>query len=338
MVEESLKAKWEKIVVEQTEGPYVDLNGQRQTAARKKSQAVLEDCYTHFLGLFGPPNSAERIDDDLKTNLVLDFTHCRPGAAVNCIQEISGWMGIIPCSKNIEGSPAQLARFQLYSGYQICQIVKTALPRGLRASYDAIAKTEFECDPKNLIKDLEKAREEHASKKSEMQSLLRTTLEKEIREEYRIPRKERGAANNNNKKTGGGGAAGGRNNSARSSQQKGCERCKKWRPDSDAYKTHATGQCRAFNHDGSRKDGFRMRNSEEGEVPKSHRKRYQNRISAADKESEQEREMQALKKYKKKYEKLSRKFAGRKERKRRARRHRYHSSDEDSASLSSMSY
>ena len=98
----------------------MDLDGVRQTAARKKSAAVLKDCYTHFLGLFGPPNSAERIDDDLKTNLVLDFAHCRPGAAVNRIQEISGWLGLMPCLKNVEGSPAQMTRFTSYNGYQLC--------------------------------------------------------------------------------------------------------------------------------------------------------------------------------------------------------------------------
>ena len=44
LVEESLQTKWQEIVTEQTEGPYVDLDGVRQTAARKKSAAVLKDC------------------------------------------------------------------------------------------------------------------------------------------------------------------------------------------------------------------------------------------------------------------------------------------------------
>ena len=48
LVEESLKTKWQDIVTEQTDGPYVDLNGQSQTGPRKKSATVLEDCYTHF--------------------------------------------------------------------------------------------------------------------------------------------------------------------------------------------------------------------------------------------------------------------------------------------------
>ena len=206
--------------------------------------------------------------------------------------------------------------------------------RPLRASYDAIANTEFECDPKKVIKDLEKANEERTSKKSEMQSLVQSTLAQELGDEYHIPRKDRNATKNNNK-SGGRGAAGGGNPPARASKKE-CALCKKNRPNSQAYKTHATGQCRAFNPDGSRKDGFRMRESEEGEVPNSYRKRYQNRISKADKESEQEREMQALKKYKKKYEKLSRKYANRKDKRRRRRRN--DDSSDDSASLSSMSY
>ena len=342
LIDEPTKVKWEETVTEITSGPHVDLDGVRQTAGRKMDMACLKDCYTHFLGHYGPPNSAERVDEAFSSNLTLDFVHCRPGAAVNRIQRVSGWLGIMPCLKNVEGAPAHLERMKPYSDYRLCQIVKNALIRPLRASYDAIANTEFECDPKKLIKDLEKAWEDSKSKKIEMKSLIRSTLAQELGDEYRIPRKNQrnGKETGKNNKAGGGGAAGDRNkSSARTSTKRECDRCKKFRPaGSKAYQTHNTADCKAFNADGTRKEGFTIYRREEGEVSNNYRKRYQNRISKAEKQSEIYEAERAAKKYKKKYEKLQRKYANRREERGRRRRRRQDDSSASSASLSSMSY
>ena len=228
----------------------------------------------------------------------------------------------------------QLDRLKPLNGYEICKIVKGALTRGLRASYDAIADSEFECDPKNLIKDLEKAHELRASKRSEMKTLIQKTLAQEISGEYRIPQKNGGANKNKNKdKSGGRGAAGGDKPPGRPSQKE-CDRCKKWKPGNLAYKTHNSGQCRVFNADGTRKDnGFSQR--EEGEVPNNYRKRYQNRISNGGKDDTQmDREYRALNKKYKKYKKRARKYANRK---RSRNNRRYESSSDSSDSYSSMS-
>ena len=254
---------------------------------------------------------------------------------------MSKWLGIMPCLKNVEGAPSQLERMKSWSDYRLCQIVKNALIRPLRASYDAIANTEFECDPKRLIKDLEKAWEDSKAKKNEMKSLVRSTLAQELGDEYRIPRKnQRNGKETGKNKSGGCGAAGDRNqSSAGASSKRECERCKKYRPaGSKAYQTHNTADCKAFNADGTRKEGFTIYRREEGEVPNNYRKRYQNHISKAEKQSEIYEAERAAKKYKKKYEKLQRKYANRREERGRRRRRHQDDSSVSSASVSSMSY
>ena len=62
LINEPTKVKWDEMVTEQTVGPYVDLDGVRHTTGRKMDMACLQDCHTHFLGHYGPPNSAERVD------------------------------------------------------------------------------------------------------------------------------------------------------------------------------------------------------------------------------------------------------------------------------------
>jgi len=250
---------------------------------------------------------------------------------VNRFQTLSGYLAVMPCLKNRPDSPAELPRFKPYNGYELCKLIKQGLTRPLKASYDAIAKKEFECDLKNLIKDLEKAHEERNAKKAKMQKMIRSTLEQETGGEYRIPQKDRAANNkrNNNNKAGGGGAAGGKNKPSACGSQKECERCAKWRPDSMAKMTHTTEQCRAYNADGSRKNGFNMR--EDDEVRNNYRKRYNNHISNNKGNDELARKIEKLEQQAKKWEKRAR----RADRRKKGRGRRYYS---DSDSASDMSF
>ena len=335
MLGSRLKLVWEKICVEQCDEICKDLNGKPLQKARGRTLSALEPCYTKFTGHFGPPDSYERTSVNMRTNLTINFDRASPAAVVNRFDRMSGYLATMPCLKNLDDSPDEMPRGRKMNGYELCETVKASLTRELRASYDSIAQTEFECDKKQLVKDLEKAWEERNAQKAVMQKMIQRNLE-EITGEYRIPKKER-AANKRNNNAGGSGTAGGDKPPARSSGKE-CARCAKWRPDSKAKLTHTTEQCRAFNADGSRKDGYRMR--EEGEVSGNYRKRYNNRISKGGEDrkmqSSKDREIHELKKKARKWEKRAR--HEQKKRGRGARRSRRHDDDSSSQSFSSMSY
>ena len=329
-----LKLVWEKACIEQCDEICKDLDGKPLQQKRGRTLSALEPCYTKFLCDFGPPDSFERTSVNMRTNIMINFDRTSPSAVVNRFDRMSGYLETMPCLKNLDDSPDDMPRGRKMNGYELCEAIKGSLTRELRASYDSIAQTEFECDKKQLVKDLEKAWEERNAQKAVMQKMIQRNLE-EITGEYRIPKKDR-AANKNNNKAGGSGTAGGDKPPARGSGKE-CERCAKWRPNSKAKLTHSTGQCRAFNADGSRKDGYRMR--EEGEVSGSYRKRYSNHISKGGEDrkmqSSKDREIHELKQKARKWEKRAR--HEHKKRGRSYRRSRRYDDDSSSRSFSSMS-
>ena len=77
MVSNELRKKWEIIVARECDSPnYVNLNGKRQAIKRGRSVASVEPCYTHFLRLFGPQDSAERQKNYIQQLLRLIFEFC----------------------------------------------------------------------------------------------------------------------------------------------------------------------------------------------------------------------------------------------------------------------
>ena len=335
LVSDDLRKKWEIIVARECDSPnYVDLDGKRQAIKRGRSVASVVPCYTHFLRLFGPQDSAERQKNYIQQLLRLIFDICNVEQAFFRVAEMNGYIKWLPCLKNEENSPAEMERILPLNGFELCGALVRSLPRSIETAY-TVAGPRFECNVANLCRKIEDIVDNQKTKQAEVKAIVHsmgiTT------EDGRIPKKSARSNNNNNhvKKQGGGGPAKGDRKSAGGTRVV-CAYCDKWKPNGNAKYTHTTEQCNTFNADGSRKKRAPREPKEEGEVARSRSGRYNNRIRGARSQEfqELERELKRTKYHLKKFQKREKKRKS-KSRRGRARSPSY-SSGSDSAS--DMSY
>ena len=335
MCGDDLQTKWEAIVARECESSdYIDLDGQKRTEPRGRTMKGLQACYVKFLRLFGPEDSAERLKDYLLHHVTLNFHTVTVEQGVFRMQELNGYLKWLPSLRNIEGSPKEMVRIKPLAGFELCSLIKHALPRGLRASYETVTKARFESDIDALRKQLFNCQEDMATKQAEVKAIVHGMGLGD-----RIPKKDRrNNTQSNNKKQSGGGSAGAGNRKP-AGTRKECERCAKWKPNSMAKTTHWTKDCKTFNADGSRKKPEMRKAREDGEVADGsrYRGRYNNRISRADQDEirdykrELKRERARSKKWAKRAHKLNKRS------RRRGGKSYDFSSDSDSDSGSSMS-
>ena len=312
----------------------MDLNGKRQATRRGRSVSSVEACYTHFLRLFGPQDSAERQKNYIQQLLRLIFETVKVEQAFFRVAEMNSYIKWLPCLKNEENSPDEMTRILPLNGFELCNALVRLLPRAVETAY-TVAGPRFECNVANLRRKVEDIVDNQKTKKDEVKAIVHsmgiTT------EDGRIPKK--GGRNNNNnnhgKKQSGSGSAKDGQKSAGGARN-ACAYCSKWKPNGNAKYTHTTEQCNTFNADGTHKKRAPREPKEEGEVTRSRSGRYHNRIRQGQGQEFQEieRELKRAKYHLKKYQKRERKRRH-KSRRGRARSPSY-SSDSDSAS--DMSY
>ena len=337
MVSDELRKKWEIIVDRECDSPnFVDFDGKRQTAKRGRSLESLEACYTHFLRLFGPQDSAERQKNYLQQLLRLCFDIASVEQCFFRVGEVNQYIKWMPSLKNEEGSPDEMPRIAPLNGFELCSALVRMLPRPIETAY-TVAGPRFECNVVELRKKIEDVVDNQKTKSAEVKAIVHSMGI--ATDDGRIPKKDRRASSNNssnnknhNKQNGRGSGKG--DQKSASGGAKPCAHCSKWKPNSDAKYTHTTDQCNTFNADGSRKKRAQREPKEEGEVSRNRNGRYNNRLQKdqGNDSAELERQLKRAKYHVKKWKKRARKRAHK------SRRQRAYSSSSSSNSASDMSF
>jgi len=113
MVSDNLRKKWEIIVARECDSPdFVNLDRKRQTVKRGRNLKSLEACYTHFLRLFGPQDSAERQKNYLQQLLWLSFDITNVGQCFFRVSEMNQCITWMPSLKNEENLPDEMPRIE----------------------------------------------------------------------------------------------------------------------------------------------------------------------------------------------------------------------------------
>ena len=120
----------------QLEG-YVAKDGVGKTGACRMKSTSMKWCIRTWLRKVFPANSAERQQQYLQGQITW-VLKVPIGVFCNQIQEISAYLGYLPCLKDKEGAPADMPRANKpLSDIETCQVILLALPYSLQAAYYA---------------------------------------------------------------------------------------------------------------------------------------------------------------------------------------------------------
>ena len=291
----TLQSQWQDIVREECDGvTFVNLKGEVPGVARGRTLTAMRPCYLRFLKLFGPQDSAERMQRYMATNIAMNTDIISVRQGIGRFQEMNKLLSYMPCLRHKKDSPAALKAIKEYSALEMCTHILAAIPLKLNTAYHAGNQDSFAVDVGVLVLRLEAANLNLKQTKTMLRGYVDSELGKRGNSKTtgeRIPRK----AANSQPSNKGGGSSGDKTNASRGkakeARKKECELCAQWHP--QAKDSHWTSECTRFNKDGSKKGGARAYHGKGGGGLQS---RYTNSLV-----KDLEREKKKRKKLKKKY-------------------------------------
>jgi hypothetical protein len=323
----TLQPQWKDIVHEECEGvEYVNLKGEVPGAPRGRVLSSMRPCYLRFLKLFGPQDSAERMQRYMATNISMNTDIISVRQGIGRFQEMNKLLSYMPCLRHKKDSPAALKYIKEYSALEMCTHILASIPLKLNTAYHSGNQDSFAIDVSVLVLRLEAANSHLKQTKTMLRGYVDSELGKQrgtsggrmSADGERIPRKSAKPHSSNKNK--GGGDSGDKTNAQRGKTKEArtmeCELCAQWHP--HAKNTHWTSDCTRFNKDGSKKGGARAYGGKGGGGLQS---KYVNTTSLT----------KDLEKNKKKLKKLKKKYKRQKKRSKKGRDYESSSSSDSSS-------
>ena len=234
---------------------YVGKNGVRKTGKRSKTIGSHWWCRRAWLLTIIAPNAAERHRNYLVAQV---YKHEKVSCEQFCqrMVELNNYMKLLPCWKDEEDSPSQLARADTpFTSIEMCMHILNALPFPLATAYWAMK------GAKHCPVDVDELRRDLILVEPNVKSFAK--LVAQVKSQGNDKGDEEKATAKGGKANSGGGTAssksstkgsGGKtqNQNPRNTQRKLCNRCAQW----SAYlkNTHNTKDCRKWNNDSTPKN------------------------------------------------------------------------------------
>jgi hypothetical protein len=227
------KTPWDNIVHEQTEkDPWTNLRGEEQSGVRGKTMAAWQDCYTLMLKTVFSNNAAEQQKFYL-TLLRLNPAKMKVRPFLQRFTTLAGYVGELPSLIHSRDATDATKPVEPHGDGELATIGLHAMPSAWQRQYDLVHKAPR--DIQYLQDALEKievafplGRGNGSSKNNGKGNKMTTMTDK-------IPKKKSHAAKHEKPSA------------------KSCALCKKY---GGAHKTHNTGECKKYDHQGNLKKGF----------------------------------------------------------------------------------
>ena len=254
LLDESLHNDWNTVVTDVTTATtYTDNNGveHANVAARGKNFETLKVCYLRIIRWATTQNAAELLRTYMQTCIKMPKKGLNVSQYISRFLVLNNYLEMLPCLKQIQGSPANLARADVkFTDIELCPMILSGMDTPLALAYHALkGRDHFATSVKQLKEDLESIEPSVALSKE-------TTF------------KEGMSSKSGGSKPAKSGNGKGYNKKARMSsrdekiprksstpksdetQEKLCQKCAKWSP--EVKNTHNTSECFKWNKDGSK--------------------------------------------------------------------------------------
>ena len=253
LLHQPLVPHWTAIVKQECEtNGYVTTDGVPKAGKRGKTFASIEWCIRTWLRKVTKANAAERHRSYMQSQIIWPIKHIDVGLFIERVVEMNSYLVYLPSLKDEKGSPQAMPRGNvLFTDIELCNIVLTALPFNFASAFWASKGAgHFPICVKTLKEDLELVAPTYAVtaklvaqvKRGLPQATPKVDTKKVTMKnpDDRIPKKSKGKFSKDQP-----------GSSKKHKQQKLCQKCAKWSPNS--MQTHNTADCRKWNEDGTSK-------------------------------------------------------------------------------------